>query len=153
MQHFFFFPPILDSTEAGAFLFCDFLEYNPRGEKKYATFYMFVFLGVHFTAFGVLQHVMNALSVCNAETQIFSCVLFTFCTMSINFHWSKKWYELLTSCKVFCIQAWHFRNFQIMASLCSPCPYIVTAHTTKNLKETCYTCTLQGPIRRCQNFH
>jgi len=39
---------------------------------------MFVFLGVHFTAFGVLEHVTNAVSVCTAETQSLSCVLFTF---------------------------------------------------------------------------
>jgi len=30
-------------------------------------FHMLVFLGVHFTAFGVLEHVMNAVSVCIAE--------------------------------------------------------------------------------------
>jgi len=35
--------------------------------------------------------------------------------------------------------------------LCSPCHYTFTAYTTKNLKETFYTCTLQGPIHRCQN--
>jgi len=53
---FFFFPPILHSTEAGAFLLCDFLEYCPRGERKgLHHFHMFVFLGVHFTAFGVLS--------------------------------------------------------------------------------------------------
>jgi len=39
----------------------------------------------------------------------------------------KKWYELFTSCNVFCIQAWHFRSFQIRASLCSPCHYIFRA--------------------------
>ena len=76
---------------------------------------------------------MNEVSVCTTETQILSCVLFTFC-MSLNFHWSKKWYELFTSCNVFCMQAWHFRNFQIRASLCSPCHYIFRAHITKNLK-------------------
>ena len=38
MPHFFFFPPILDSAEAEAFLFCDFMEYYPRGEKKFAPF-------------------------------------------------------------------------------------------------------------------
>ena len=51
------------------------------------------------------------------------------------------------------MQAWHFRNFQIRASLWSPCHYTFTAYTTKNLKETCYTCTLQCPIHRCQNVH
>ena len=50
---------------------------------------MFVFLGVHFNAFGVLEHVMSAGSVCIAETQSLNCVLFTFCIMSLNFHWSK----------------------------------------------------------------
>jgi len=49
-----------------------------------------------FTAF-----VMNAVSVCIAETQSLSCVLFTFCIMSLNFHLSKKWCELFTSCNVF----------------------------------------------------
>ena len=38
MSHFLFLPPILDFTEAGAFLFCDFTEYCPRGEKKFAPF-------------------------------------------------------------------------------------------------------------------
>jgi len=38
MPHFVFFPPILDSTEARAFLFCDFLEYCPRREKKFVLF-------------------------------------------------------------------------------------------------------------------
>ncbi len=103
---------------------------------------MFVFLGVHFTAFDVLEHIMNAVSVCIAETWSMSCVLFTFCIISLNFHWYKKWYELFPSCNVFCMQAWHFRSFQIRASLCSPCHYIFRAYTTKNLKETCYTCTL-----------
>jgi len=97
-------------------------------------FHMFVFLGVHFNAFGVLERVMNAVRVCITETQSLSCVLFTFCIMSLNFHWSKKWYELFTSCNVFCMQARHFRNFQIRASLC-------------------YTCTLQGRIHHCQNVH
>jgi len=109
---------------------------------------MFVFRGVHFSAFGVLEHVMNAVSVCITETQSLSCVLFTFCIVSLNFYWSKKWYELFTSCNVFCMQAWHFRNFHIRASLCCPCHYIFRAYTTENLKETC---TLQIPIHRFQN--
>ena len=46
----------------------------------------------------------------------------------------KKWFELFTICNVFCMQAWQFRNFQIRASLCSPCHYIFRAHTTKKLK-------------------
>ena len=80
MSHFFFFPPILDSTEATAFLFCDFMEYCPRGEKNFAPFSLFFFfLGVHFNAFGVLEHVMNAVSVCIAERQSLSCILFTLC--------------------------------------------------------------------------
>jgi len=95
---------------------------------------------------------MNEVSVCTTETQILSCVLFTFC-MSLNFHWSKKWYELFTSCNVFCMQAWHFRNFQIRPNLCSLCHYIFRAYTTKNFKETCYTCTLQRPVHCCQNVH
>jgi hypothetical protein len=52
---------------------------------------------------------------CYAVSVSQSCVLFTLCIMSLNFHWSKKWYELFTSCNVFCMQAWHFRNFQIRA--------------------------------------
>ena len=80
---------------------------------------MFVFLGVHFTAFGVLEHFMNAVSVCTAQTQRLSCVLFTFCIMSLHFHWSKQWYELFTSCNVFCMQAWDFRKFQIRAIISS----------------------------------
>jgi len=95
---------------------------------------MFVFLGVHFTAVGVLEHVMNAIRVCIAQTRSLSCVLFTFCIMSLNLYWSKKWHVLFTSCNVFCMQAWHFRNFQIRASLPSPCHYIFRAYTTKNLK-------------------
>jgi len=43
---------------------------------------------------------MNAVSVCITETQSLSCVLYTFCIMGLNFHLSKKWYELLTSCNV-----------------------------------------------------
>ena len=62
----------------------------------------------------------------------------------------KKWYELFTSCNVFCMKGWHFRNFQIRVSLCSPCHYIFRAYITKNFKETC---TMQGPIHRCQNVH
>jgi hypothetical protein len=76
---------------------------------------------------------MNAVSVCIAETQSLSCISFTFCIMSLNFHLSKRWYQLYC----ICMQAWHFRNFQIRASLCSPCHYIFRAYTTKNLKETC----------------
>jgi len=45
MSHFLFHPPILDSTEAGAFLFCDFTEYCPRGEKKFAPFSYVYFSG------------------------------------------------------------------------------------------------------------
>jgi len=66
---------------------------------------MFVFLGVHFTDFGVLEHVINAVNVCIVETQSLSCVLFTFCIISLNFHWSKTWCELFTSCNAFCMQA------------------------------------------------
>ena len=78
MPQCFFFPPILDSTEVGAFLFCDFLEYCPRGEKKFAPFSYVCFSGAHFTAFGVLEYVVNAVSVCITETQRWSCVLFPF---------------------------------------------------------------------------
>jgi hypothetical protein len=92
MPHFSVFPPILVSTEAGTFL----LGILSQRREKFGHFHMFVFLGVHFTASGVLEHVMNAVSVCIAQTQSLSCVLFTF----VNFH-VKKWYELLTSCNVF----------------------------------------------------
>jgi len=39
--------------------------------------------------------------------------------MSLHFHWSKQWYELFTSCNVFCMQAWDFRKFQIRAIISS----------------------------------
>jgi hypothetical protein len=52
-----------------------------------------------------MKHFMNAVSVCIAETQSLSCVLFNFCIMGLYF-------ELFTSCNVFCMQAWHFWNFQ-----------------------------------------
>ena len=42
------------------FLFWNFLEHCPRGEKKFASFSCVCFPGVHFTAFGVLEHAMNA---------------------------------------------------------------------------------------------
>ena len=59
--------------------------------------YVCISVVVHFTAFVVLEHVMNAVSICIAETQILSCVLLTFC-MSQNLHLSQKWYELFTTC-------------------------------------------------------
>ena len=59
----------------------------PEDRKNFALFLYLCFSGgVHFTAFGVLEHVMNTASICIAETQNFSCVLFTFCIMSLNFH-------------------------------------------------------------------
>jgi len=73
---------------------------SQRREKVCAIFKCLFFWGVHFTASGVLEHVMNAVSVCITETQSLSCVLYTFCIMGLNFHLSKKWYELLTSCNV-----------------------------------------------------
>jgi len=54
---------------------------------------------------------------------------------------------------LFCMQAWHFTNFQIRPIFCSLCHYIFRAYTTKNLKETCYTCVQQRPVRHCQNVH
>ena len=39
---------------------------------------MFVFMGFHFNAFGVLEHVMNAVTVCITERQSLGCVWFTF---------------------------------------------------------------------------
>ena len=91
MPHFFFFPPILDSTEAGAFLFVTSWNTVPEERRSLLHFHMFVFLRDHFTAFGVLKYVMNAVSVCIAETPSLSCVLFTFCIIRQNSHWSKKW--------------------------------------------------------------
>jgi len=133
VPHFFFFAP--HPRFYRAFLFCDFTEYCPRGEKKFALISYVCFSGVHFNAFGVPEHVMNAVTVCIAETWSLSCVLLTFfCTMSQNFYWSKKWYKLFTIFNVFCMQAGHFRNFQIRASLCSPCHYIFRAYTTKKLR-------------------
>ena len=120
----------------------------PENRKSSRHFHMFIFLGVHFTAFCVLEHVMNAVSVCIVETQ--SCVLYTFFIMSLNFHLSKKLCELFTSC--ICMQAWHFSNFQIRANLCSPCHYIFRAYTTKNLTVSCYICTLQGPTVAVRMF-
>ena len=73
------------------------MEYSPRGEKKFAPFSLFVFWGVHFNAFVVLQHGMNAVSVCITEIQRLRCILFTFSIMSQNFYWSKKWYEFIVN--------------------------------------------------------
>jgi len=39
----------------------------PEKRKSSRHFHMFIFLGVHFTAFCVLEHVMNAVSVCIVE--------------------------------------------------------------------------------------
>ena len=64
---------------------------------------MFVFLGVHFTAFGVLEHVMNAVSVSITETQNSSCVLFILCIMSLIFIGQKS--GMSCSPAVFCMQA------------------------------------------------
>jgi hypothetical protein len=75
------------------------MQYYSRGEKKFAPF-SFVFCGVNFNAFGVLEDVMNALIVCIAETPSSSCVLFTSGIMSLNFHWSKNWYAFFTSCNI-----------------------------------------------------
>ena len=58
MPHFFFLPPILDSTEAGAFFVFDFLEYCPRGVKKLVPISYVCFSGVHFAAFGVMEYVV-----------------------------------------------------------------------------------------------
>jgi hypothetical protein len=122
MLHFFFFPPILDSTEARAFLFCNCLEYCPRWEKKFASFSYVCFSGGSLHCFWCAWTFCEC-SKCIAETPSLSCVLFTFCIISLNFPRSKQWYGLFTSCNVPCMQAWHFRNFQIRASLCCPCHY------------------------------
>ena len=60
MPHFIFFPPILDSTEAELLSFVTSWNTVPDERKSLCHFHMFVFLGVHFTAFGVLEHFMNA---------------------------------------------------------------------------------------------
>ena len=102
--------------------------WNTVPEERKSSHHFHVFLGVHVTAFVVLEHVMIAVSVCIAETQSLSCVLFTFCIIDLNFHWSKKWYKLFTSCNVFCMHSLHFRNFQIRANLCSPCDCFQSIH-------------------------
>ena len=53
------------------------------------------------------------------------------------FVWAKifigqKGYELFTSCNEFCIQALHFRNFQMRARLCSPA-IISSEHTQQRI--------------------
>jgi hypothetical protein len=112
---------------------------------------MFVFLGLHFAALGVLEHVMNAFSICTAETQSLSCVLFTFCVKSLNFYWSKI--GLICSPTVM-YSAWKpdisetSKSKPVMLSL----PLHLQSIYNKGF-ETCYTLTLQGPIRRCLNFH
>jgi len=144
MPHFFFFPYIPDSIETRDFLFCDFWEYHLRGEKKFVPFsYVCFSVGVHFTAFGILEHFMNAVSVCITETQSLSCVLFTFCIMGLNIGQKSD-------------MSW---SPAVMYSVCKPdisetsksdpvyaLFAIIRAYTTKNLKETCYTCTLQRPV-------
>ena len=91
MPHFFIFPPILDLQKMQPFCFVTSWNTVPEERKSLHHFHIFVFLVVHFTAFGVLEHVMNAVSVCITETQSFNCILFTFCIMSLNFHLSKRW--------------------------------------------------------------
>ena len=76
MPHFFFFPPILDSTEAGAFLFVTSWNTVPEERRSLLHFHMFVFLRDHFTAFGVLKYVMNAVSVCIADTKLELCFIY-----------------------------------------------------------------------------
>jgi len=127
----------------------------PEERNSLHHFHMFVFLGVHFTAFDVLEYVMNTVSVCVAETRSLSCVWFTFCIMSLNFHWSKDWYELYTSCNVFCMQVWlTFQELPNQSQFMHSLPIIASEHTQQRIwKKTCYTCTLQGPIRCCQNVH
>ena len=119
MPHFFLFPSILVSTEARVLLFCDFLEYCPRGKKKFAPF-SYVCFSEGFTL--LLLMYLNTLWmqwVFVSHIHKVWVVLCTFCVMSLNVHWSKKWCESLTRCNVFYVQAWHFRNFQIRASLCA----------------------------------
>jgi len=90
---------------------------------------MFVFLGIHFSAFGVLE-----CSKClyHKDTKFELCFIY-FLYNEPKFSLSKKSYELFTSSNVFCMPAWCFRNFQIRASLCFPCHYTFRAYTTKNL--------------------
>ena len=63
MPHIIFFPPILDSTEAGAFSFVASWNTVPEERKSLPHFHMLVFLGVHITAFGVLEHFVNAVRI------------------------------------------------------------------------------------------
>ena len=50
----------------------------PEERKSLHHFHMFVFLGVHFTAFGVLEHVMNAVSKClyHRDTKFELCFIY-----------------------------------------------------------------------------
>ena len=69
--------PSPHSTEAGAFLFCDFLVYCPRGEKKFAPFlYVLFFWGFTALLLVYLNMLWMQLSVCIAETQSLSCFIY-----------------------------------------------------------------------------
>ena len=48
----------------------------PEERERVCTIFMFVFVGVQFTAFVVLEHVMNAVNVCITETQNLSCFIY-----------------------------------------------------------------------------
>jgi len=124
------------------------MEYCPRGEKKFAPFSLFVFLEVHFNAVVVIEHVMNAVSVCITETQILRCILFFYNEPTFLFFKNG----------MSCLPA-------VMYSVCKPDisetsksePFMLSlpfrAYTTKTIKETSYTSTVQGPICHSQNFH
>ena len=90
MPLFLFFPPILDCTEDGAFFFCDFLEYCPRGEKKFAPFSYVCFPGGSFHPFWCTWTCYECSKCLYCRDTKFWVVLFAFCIMSINFHWLKS---------------------------------------------------------------
>jgi hypothetical protein len=71
---------------------------------------MFVFLGVHFTAFGVLE-----CSKClyHKDTKFELCFIYFLYNESKFSLVKKKWYELFTNCNVLCMPTWHSRNSQI----------------------------------------
>ena len=104
MPHFLFLPPILDLQKPEPFSFVTSRNTAPEERKSSHHFHVFVFMGVHFSAFGVLEHVMNAVTVSQRD-KVWGVFGLLFCIMSLNFYWSKQWYELFTSCNVFCMQA------------------------------------------------
>ena len=59
--------------------------------------------------------------------------------MSLNFYWSKQWYELFTSCNVFCMQAWHFRKFPNQSQFMLSLPLYLQSIHDKEFKRNLHT--------------